>query len=114
MSTIEYKNYIATVDYSHDDKCFYGKLAMIDDLVTFEATNVDELESNFRNSVNDYIQTCEDLNRTPQKTYKGSFNLRIDPQLHKNIYKQALKENLSINAFIGKALKSIVNSEVRH
>jgi hypothetical protein len=32
-----------------------------------------------------YIQTCEDLNRKPQKTYKGSFNLRIDPQLHKNM-----------------------------
>ncbi|VVM26893.1 hypothetical protein BSPWISOXPB_5574 [uncultured Gammaproteobacteria bacterium] len=84
MSTMEYKKYIATIDYSHDDKCFYGKLAMIDDLVTFEATNVAELESNFKNSVNDYIQTCEDLNRKPQKTYKGSFNLRIDPQLHKN------------------------------
>jgi predicted HicB family RNase H-like nuclease len=40
------KKYIATIDYSHDDKCFYGKLAMIDDLVTFEATNVAELESN--------------------------------------------------------------------
>jgi hypothetical protein len=36
--------------------------------------------SNFKNSVNDYIQTCEDLNRKPQKTYKGSFNLRIDPK----------------------------------
>jgi predicted HicB family RNase H-like nuclease len=49
------------------------------------------------------------LNRKPQKTYKGSFNLRIDPQLHKNIYKQALKESLSINAFIGKTLKDAVN-----
>jgi hypothetical protein len=52
---------------------------MIDDLVTFEATNVAELESNFKNSVNDYIQTCEDLNVI---FYQNM------PNLH-NLYKSA-------------------------
>ena len=110
MNTMEYKNYIATVDYSQEDKCFYGKLAMIEDLVTFEATDVEGLEHNFKDSVDDYIQTCKALNRKPQKTYKGSFNVRMDPQLHKNIFKQALKEDMSINAFIGKTLKGVVGN----
>ena len=70
---IEYKNYIGSVEYSNEDKCFFGKLEMIDDLVTFEATNVEELESNFKQSVDDYINTCVELDRAPQKTYKGVF-----------------------------------------
>ncbi|MDC9727635.1 MAG: type II toxin-antitoxin system HicB family antitoxin [Candidatus Thioglobus sp.] len=101
---IEYKNYIGSVEYSNEDKCFFGKLEMVDDLVTFEATNVDELESNFKHSVDEYIETCTALNRDPQKTYKGVFNVRIDPALHKKIYKKALKEHISLNALIGKTL----------
>ena len=34
-NTIEYKDYLGTVEYSNEDKCFFGKIEMIDDLVTF-------------------------------------------------------------------------------
>ena len=34
---IEYNGYIGTVEYSQEDKCFFGKLEMINDLVTFES-----------------------------------------------------------------------------
>ncbi len=107
-NVIEYKNYIGSVEYSNEDKCFFGKLEMIDDLVTFEATNVEELESNFKQSVDDYINTCAELGREPQKAYKGVFNVRIDPDLHRKIYKKALKEHISLNAFIGKTLSESV------
>ncbi|EEZ79663.1 type II toxin-antitoxin system HicB family antitoxin [uncultured Candidatus Thioglobus sp.] len=107
---IEYKDYIGSVEYSNEDKCFFGKLEMIDDLVTFEATNVDDLESNFKRSVDDYINTCMELDRDPQKTYKGVFNVRINPDLHKKIYKKALKEHISLNAFIGKTLSEKIKA----
>jgi len=111
-STIEYKDYIGSVEYSHEDRCFFGKIEMIDDLVTFEATTVDELETNFKNCVDEYIQTCKQLNREPQKAYKGVFNVRIDPQLHKKIYKEALKAGISLNAFISKVLNSNIEKQL--
>ena len=49
-NTIEYKGYIGSIEYAPEDKCFFGKLEMIDDLVTFEADNAKELEGNFRNA----------------------------------------------------------------
>jgi len=106
---IEYKDYIGSVEYSSEDRCFYGKIEMIDDLVTFEATTVDELEINFKNSVDEYIQTCIELKREPQKTYKGVFNIRIEPSLHKKIYKEALKTGMSLNSFVKETLNSRVN-----
>ena len=107
-NTIEYNGYIGSVEYSPEDKCFFGKIEMIDDLVTFEATTANELEENFRNAVDEYIQTCKELGRKPQKYYKGVFNVRIDPELHKKIYKEALKTGISLNAFVQQALKKEV------
>ncbi len=110
-NTIEYKNYIGSVEYSSEDRCFFGKVEMIDDLITFEATNIDNLEINFQNSIDDYLETCKQLQREPQKTYKGIFNIRINPSLHKQIYKEALKAGVSLNAFIGEVLQNRISKE---
>ncbi|MEA1920206.1 MAG: type II toxin-antitoxin system HicB family antitoxin [Campylobacterota bacterium] len=107
-STIEYKNYIGSVEYSSEDKCFFGKLEMINDLVTFEAVSADELEENFHNAVDEYILTCKALNREPQKVYKGVFNVRIEPELHRKIYQEALKRGKSLNAFVQETLSKRV------
>lgn len=107
-NTIEYKGYIGSIEYSHEDKCFFGKLEMIDDLVTFEANRADELETNFQNAVDEYIKTCKEIGREPQKTYKGVFNVRIAPELHRKLYKEALKAGVSLNAFIQQTLSSKV------
>ena len=109
-NTIEYKGYIGSIEYSAEDKCFFGKVEMIDDLVTFEAITADELESNFHNAVDEYIQTCKLLNREPQKVYKGVFNIRIEPELHKKVYQEALKAGMSLNAYVQKVLKKEVLS----
>ena len=107
-NTIEYNGYIGSIEYSPEDKCFFGKLEMIDDLVTFEASTAEELETNFQAVVDEYIATCKTLGREPQKVYKGVFNVRIDPKLHKSIYQEALKAGISLNAFVQKVLKKEV------
>jgi len=33
-NVLDYKGYLATLEYSSEDKVFYGKLEMIEDLVT--------------------------------------------------------------------------------
>jgi len=105
-NTMEYKDYIGSVEYSHEDRCFFGKLEMIDDLITFEATSVDELETNFQNSVDEYIETCKMLGREPQKVYKGIFNVRIPSQLHRQAYQKALTMGISLNALVQQSLKN--------
>lgn len=103
-NTIEYKGYIGSIEYSAEDKCFFGKLEMIDDLVTFEADNAQELEDNFHNAVEEYLESCKTLGREPQKVYRGVFNVRIEPELHKKVYQKALKAGVSLNSFVREAL----------
>lgn len=90
-NTIEYNGYIGTIEYSQEDKCFFGKLDMINDLVTFEANNVNDLEENFKNAIDEYIETCKQLGREPQKAFKGVFNLRTGSELPMATVRNALK-----------------------
>ncbi len=56
---LKYKDYYGSVKYSAEDKILFGKIEFINDLVTFEASNVDDLEKEFKKAVDDYIETCK-------------------------------------------------------
>jgi predicted HicB family RNase H-like nuclease len=108
---LEYKGYIGTVVFSADDKIFFGKIQGINDLVTFEGTSVDELEKSFQESVLDYLETCITLNKTPEKVFKGSFNVRVSQGLHQKSALLASKKGMNLNDVVKKALNYIVKHE---
>jgi len=93
------------VEFSAEDRVFHGKIEYINDLITFEATTVNELESEFKAAVDDYLETCRRLNIQPQKTFKGTFNVRIAPELHKEAAFLASKRNLSLNRLVEDAIR---------
>lgn len=104
MNTLKYKGYIGSVSYSEPDKVFYGKIEGIDGLVNYEGESVAELTASFHEAVEDYLAFCEDHNRKPQKSYSGSFNVRVSPDTHRQIANHAIEAGISINAFVKKAL----------
>lgn len=61
-----YKGYVAQFEYSDDDACFVGHISDISDIVGFHGESVAELHYVFQEAVDDYLQTCEILNRQPQ------------------------------------------------
>ena len=40
---ITYKGFLGSVHFASEDRVFYGKIAGIDDLITFEGETVDQL-----------------------------------------------------------------------
>ena len=108
MNTLKYKGYIGSVAYSEPDKVFFGKLEGIDDLVNYEGESVSELTAAFHEAVDDYLIFCEEHNCKPEKSYSGSFNVRISPATHRDIANRASEAGISINAFVKKALDEAV------
>lgn len=109
---MNYKDYIASIHYSTEDEVFYGKVLGIDDLISFEGVSVRELKKAFRESVEDYFETCKQIGKEPNKTYKGSLNIRIGTDLHKDAAVCAAIYNISLNDFIRKALDfALLNKE---
>jgi predicted HicB family RNase H-like nuclease len=102
---IKFKDHLGSVRFSAEDKVFYGKIEGINDLVTFEGQSVDELVSAFHESVEDYILLCEKAKKPVQKSYKGSFNVRIDPELHKKAAQLSSNLGFSLNQLVEEAIK---------
>lgn len=89
---------------STEDDLFFGKLLGIEDLVNFEGAPVKGLKKAFYEAVNNYLETCAELGKEPNKTYKGSFNVRISTDLHKAAAVYAASNNISLNEFVRAAI----------
>lgn len=69
---LEYKGYRGSVDFSTEDVVYFGKIQNIDDLVSFEGESVPELETNFKDSVDDYLETCKEIGKESKTKSHGS------------------------------------------
>jgi len=108
---LKYESYTATVHYSNEDDVFFGKVEGINDLITFEGSSVAELKNAFHEAVDDYLETCKSLGKSPEKEYKGAFNVRITPDLHKKAAIVAVKNQMNLNEFIKTAILYAVKHE---
>lgn len=106
--SMTYKGYIGTVRYSEEDEVFHGKIEAINDLIMFEGTSVKELKKAFHGAVDDYLETCKEMGRAPQKPFKGSFNVRIPSDLHRKAVERATRMGVSLNQLVQKALEEKV------
>lgn len=105
---LSYKGYTSHVQYSNEDKILYGEIEGIADLVNFECENAADAERAFREAVDDYLAYCAAHEKCPDKPYKGSFNVRISPELHRELDCMARGEGISMNQMVEKALETYV------
>ncbi|HEV2483493.1 MAG TPA: type II toxin-antitoxin system HicB family antitoxin [Puia sp.] len=110
---LTYKGYFGSARYSAADEVFYGKLEGIDDLVNYEASSVKELIKAFHEAVEDYLETCQRIGKEPNKTYKGSFNVRIPAEMHREAAIYAASADISLNDFVKTAIEyALLNKRI--
>ena len=106
---LEYKSYYAEVHFSGEDEVFYGKIIGINDLVSFEGATVKELKKAFHEAVDDYLAACKELGKEAEKTYKGSFNVRIPSELHRQAARYATLKKMTLNDFVRHAIDIVIS-----
>jgi len=120
MSILSYREYLATVEISEEDRCLHGRIDFIEDLVTFEADSYPELVNAFHQSVDDYLDTCRTIGKDPDKPFSGTFNVRIGQDLHKRAAIAARKGEQTLNDWVKTAVErqledqTVVKHEVVH
>jgi predicted HicB family RNase H-like nuclease len=107
-NVLEFKGYAGSVEFSADDNVFFGRIVGIRDVVTFEGATVKELTKEFHDSVNDYLETCKEMGKDPDKEFKGSFNVRVKPSIHRLISVRSAAMKISLNHFVEKVLEKEV------
>jgi predicted HicB family RNase H-like nuclease len=101
MKCLEYIGYLGSFEMDMSDNILHGKLLHIKDLVTYEGASPKELEEQFKLAVEDYIASCEADGIEPDKPFKGSFNIRIRPELHRELARSARESGKSLNDYVG-------------
>jgi predicted HicB family RNase H-like nuclease len=101
---LEYKGYIGTVEA--EDGVFFGRVAGLRDVITFEGTTFAEVEQAFRDSIDDYLAFCAERGEPPDRPYSGKIPLRVSPDIHRRAAMRAQSEGLSLNQWIARRIES--------
>ena len=105
---LRYKGYMTMIEFSAEDGLLFGKIEGIGDLVNFMGESVKEIEQAFHDAVDDYLDFCREMEKEPEKPYRGSFNIRISPNLHRAAAVRARESGVSLNRFVETALMTAV------
>ena len=103
--TLRYRGYEGSVAVSLDDRVLHGRVLFVNDLVSYEGATVPELEASFREAVDAYLELCTDKGTEPDRPFKGAFNVRVSPTLHRGIALRAAREGRSLNEVVKAALE---------
>jgi len=103
-NVLDYKGYIGSIEFSEVDCVFFGKVQGIRSLISYEGESAKELIDDFHAAVDDYLALCKERGTEPERAYKGTFNIRISPELHKQTAIYAYEHKTSLNAVVERAL----------
>ena len=102
---MEYKGYVGRVEFDDNGAIFHGEVVNTRDVITFQGATVKELQTAFRESVEDYLAFCKARNEEPEKPYSGQFITRVSPTLHRKISIAASFAGKSLNAWVAEQLE---------
>ena len=110
---LEYKGYYGTVELSGTDNVLFGKVIGVNSLISYEGDSVQSLRDDFQGAVDEYLEMCAANGIEPEKTYKGSFNVRVSPELHKTLALVSASRGQTLNSAVEEAIKHYVNNGVK-
>lgn len=100
MSTIKYKDYTAVIDFDEDIEKFHARVINTRDVISFYGSSVNELKSEFKRSIDDYLVFCEEKGVDAGKPYSGKFVVRTSPEVHGHAIASAAKDGVSLNKWV--------------
>lgn len=105
MNLMRYNDFLGEFEYDEQERIFHGRVVNIQDVVTFEGRSIAELETALADSVEDYLEFCQEIGKTPDKPYSGKFNIRISPAAHRLAAAAAKVQGKSLNAFVAETIE---------
>ena len=105
-NVLTYKGYCGSIEFSLEDNCLYGSLIGLENgAMTYEGDTLNELKTRFEETVDIYLEHCQECGIEPQKPFSGLFCVRLSSSLHQMITVKAEEKGISVNRFIKQALE---------
>lgn len=107
---MEYKGYIAHVTYDDEFNIFHGEVINIRDVITFQGRSVAELHQALQDSVEDYLEFCQERGEAPETPFSGVFTIRLTPEQHRQIVQAAEKAGEPVETWVTETLSQAVSA----
>ena len=108
MNTMIYKGYTTVIMYSSTDECLLGSLLGIDDIISFHGDSVSEVRQAFEDAVDEYLNSCIQTGKAPQKPFSGEITLQMPHELHARLARAAHIRDKSLGDFVAELLEQAV------
>jgi len=102
---MKYKGYSGKAEYDDEAEVFCGEVIGLQDVVTFMRGSVKELQESFRESIDEYLDFCGRMGKTPDVPVSGKLVLRIPPELHHRAVVSAKSEGSGLNEWVAQAVR---------
>ena len=76
---MKYKGYVGNVVYDDEAKIFHGEVIGLKDIITFQGKSVSELEQAFMDSIDDYLEWCQEQGEQKEEYMKQLKNTEKKP-----------------------------------
>ena len=73
--------------------------------------DIEELKRMFEQCIYNFLELCRKTGKNPDKEFKGSFNVRLAPELHRKAAIAAKKRRLTLNQYVTEAIYRSVEDE---
>ena len=110
MNVMSIDGYHAKIEYDPELDLFRGEILGLSGGADFYGKNPKELRTEFKKSLEVFLQVCKEKGIEPRRHFSGKFNLRITPELHEQLAIAAQAEGKSINTLAQEALRERVAS----
>jgi predicted HicB family RNase H-like nuclease len=107
---MEYKGYLARVEYDSSGNTFYGEVINIRDVITFQGDSTSELRHALEDSVEDYLAFCTERGEEPDKPFSGRFTIQLSPEQHRMVVLAAEKAGKDVAAWAAEVLEQAVGA----
>ncbi|TRC78545.1 type II toxin-antitoxin system HicB family antitoxin [Mesorhizobium sp. WSM4310] len=102
MRTVTHKGYQCSVEF--DDGALFVKVLHIDDVLVAQCDSASEAQATAVELIDAYLEDCRELGRAPSKPFKGSFNVRVEPHVHRGAALAAAEAAVSLNSWVATAI----------
>jgi predicted HicB family RNase H-like nuclease len=109
MKTVTYKGFQASVEF--EDDALFVRVLHIPDLLVAQCESAKDVQETLKRLVDEYLETCNELGREPNKPFSGTLNVRIGADLHRRAAMAAAERKESINAWIAEAISQRVECD---
>lgn len=111
MENLHYKGLVGTISVDLKEKRLHGHVIGTSDKIVYEGATIEELENDFRESVDEYIELCRELGKEPERSFSGKILLRATPEMHGLVAQQAQKCGKSINTWLIDIVKEAIDQD---